>query len=560
LLALGLVAAACGSDDSSSGSGTTAGGGAGTTATGGAGTTAASTETPVAGGKLVVGIEADTGSPWTPAKILCAVSCYQTLQSVLDPLVAVNAYGKGAPYLAESIEPNADYTVWTIKARSGITFHDGTPFDGAAIADNIIRQTKSFLTAKAVSDIATNPDGSPQIVVTDPMTVQITMKRSWVIFPIYLAGQLGYIGSPTWLKAADADPTLEPKPVGTGPFIFKDYKPGESFTATKNPDYWNKPYPYIDEYETRVIPDALTRAAALEAGDVDIIHTTNGDSIKKFRDEADQFPMLEETDYGETGYTLLHVTQEGSPLTDARVRCAMAYATDEQAIIDKVEAGVPKIANGPFSPRQVGNLEDSGYPVKQDLAKAQELIASYKADNPGPLNISLSTTQDATNLVIAQAQQEFFKQAGFDDVQISQIEQAKYILTALQGNFQAFQWRNHGGYDMDSQLIWWDSSNALPVGELAINFGRIKDPVIDKALADNRGATDPAVKKELAETVNKQFATECYNLWGFWTVWGIPHTPKVKDVGVFTLPNGDAASPGTGGTFAVQSVWIDPNA
>jgi peptide/nickel transport system substrate-binding protein len=560
LLALGLVAAACGSDDSSSGSGTTAGGGAGTTATGGAGTTAASTETPVAGGKLVVGIEADTGSPWTPAKILCAVSCYQTLQSVIDPLVAVNADGKPVPYLAESIEPNADYTVWTIKARSGITFHDGTPFDGAAIADNIIRQTKSFLTAKAVSDIATNPDGSPQIVVTDPMTVTITMKRSWVIFPIYLAGQLGYIGSPTWLKAADADPTLEPKPVGTGPFIFKDYKPGESFTATKNPDYWNKPYPYIDEYETRVIPDALTRAAALEAGDVDIIHTTNGDSIKKFRDDADQFPMLEETDFGETGYTLLHVTQEGSPLTDARVRCAMAYATDEQAIIDKVEAGVPKIANGPFSPAQVGNMEDSGYPVKQDMAKAQELIASYKAENPGPLNISLSTTQDATNLVIAQAQQEFFKQAGFDDVQISQIEQAKYILTALQGNFQAFQWRNHGGYDMDAQLIWWDSSNALPVGELAINFGRIKDPVIDKALADNRGATDPAVKKELAETVNKQFATECYNLWGFWTVWGIPHTPKVKDVGVFTLPNGDPASPGTGGTFAVQSVWIDPNA
>ena len=113
---------------------------------------------------------------------------------------------------------------------------------------------------------------------------------------------------------------------------------------------------------------------------------------------------------------------------------------------------MPKIANGPFSPAQVGHLDDNGYPVKQDMAKAQELVASYKAEHPGPLNISLSTTQDATNLIIAQAQQEFFKQAGFDDVQISQIEQAKYILTALQGNFQAFQWRNHGGYDMDTQL------------------------------------------------------------------------------------------------------------
>ncbi len=133
--------------------------------------------------------------------------------------------------------------------------------------------------------------------------------------------------------------------------------------------------------------------------------------------------------------------------------------------------------------------------MKQDMAKAQELIASYKADHPGPLNISLSTTQDATNLIIAQAQQQFFKEAGFDDVQISQIEQAKYILTALQGDFQAFQWRNHGGYDLDNQYIWWTVGQRAARGQLALNFGRIKDPVIDKALADNRGETDPAVKK-----------------------------------------------------------------
>ena len=368
------------------------------------------------------------------------------------------------------------------------------------------------------------------------------------------------IASPTWLAAADKDPTLESKPVGTGPFVFKDYKPGESFTATKNPDYWNKPYPYLDEFETRVIPDALTRASALEAGDVDLIQTTNGDTIKKFRGEADKFPMLEETDYGETGYTLLNVGDPTSPLADQRVRCAMAYATDNQAIIDKVDAGVSTLANGPFSPAQVGHLDDSGFPLKQDMAKAQELVASYKADHPGPLKISLSTTQDATNLIIAQAQQEFFKQAGFDDVQITQIEQAKYILTALQGTFQAFQWRNHGGYDLDSQYIWWTADNALPPPQLALNFGRIKDPVIDKALADNRGATDPAQKKADAETVNKQFGTQCYNLWGSWEVWGLPHAPNVMDVGVFVNPDGSKQSPGTGGTFNQRSVWINPNA
>ena len=56
---------------------------------------------------------------------------------------------------------------------------------------------------------------------------------------------------------------------------------------------------------------------------------------------------------------------------------------------------------------------------------------------------------------------------------------------------------------MDEQYIWWHSSTALPVGQLALNFGRIKDPVIDEALDANRGETDPAKRKELAETVNR---------------------------------------------------------
>ena len=558
LVAFGLLAAACGSDDSGSSAGTTAAGGAGTTAAGGAATTAASTETPTPGGKLVYGIEADTGSPWEPSKALFAISGHTVIRSIYDSLTIATVDGTVVPYLAESVTPNADYTVWTIKARSGITFHDGTPFDGAAIVDNLNRHFTSFLTAKVLTDVATNADGTPQIVVTDPMTVQVTMKRPWVPFPIYLTGAIGYIASPTWLKAADADTALEAKPVGTGPFVFKDYKPGESFNATKNPNYWNKPYPYLDEVEYRVIPDGKTRAAALEAGDVNIIQTDDGENIAKFRDQADQFPMTEISAFGETGYTLLNVTQEGSPLTDQRVRCAMAYATDEQALIDKIGAGINQVASGPFSPTQLGYLDESGYPLKQDMAKAQELVASYKADHPGDLNISLSTTQDATALVVAQAQQQFFTEAGFDSVQISQIEQAKYILTALQGDFQAFQWRNHGGLDLDAQYIWWHSSNALPAGQLALNFGRIKDPVIDQALEANRGETDPAKKKELAETVNKEFATQCYNIWGDYDLWGLPHTPDVQGLEDFTAPSGEKVClcNGIAGVYNVQSVWI----
>ncbi len=160
-LALGLVAAACGSDDSGSSAGTTAaGGGAATTAAGGAGTTAASTETPVAGGKLVMGIEADTGSPWEPSKALLAISGHTVIRSIYDSLTIVTDEGTVVPYLAESVEPNADYTVWTIKVRSGVTFHDGTPLNAAAVVDNLVRHTKSFLTAAILTDVQKDAAGN----------------------------------------------------------------------------------------------------------------------------------------------------------------------------------------------------------------------------------------------------------------------------------------------------------------------------------------------------------------------------------------------------------------
>ena len=85
-----------------------------------------------------MGIEADTGSPWEPSKMLSRDSVLRDASAAsTTPLTNMTEDGKFVPYLAESVEPNADYTVWTIKARAGVTFHDGTPFNGAAIADNI---------------------------------------------------------------------------------------------------------------------------------------------------------------------------------------------------------------------------------------------------------------------------------------------------------------------------------------------------------------------------------------------------------------------------------------
>ena len=164
-ISLCLIAAACGGDNSDSATTTTAGGAtttAGSATTGrarhhGAPATTAAPNTPVQGGSLVMGIEADSFNPWTPAGTNCAVSCYVIFRSVYDPLALASDDGVITPYLAQSIEPRNNYTEWVITPRAGMTFHDGTPLDGAAIADNLKRVVKSPTTGPSLSFVKGSP-------------------------------------------------------------------------------------------------------------------------------------------------------------------------------------------------------------------------------------------------------------------------------------------------------------------------------------------------------------------------------------------------------------------
>ena len=104
-----------------------------------------------------MGIEADTGSPWEPSKALLAISGHTVIRSIYDSLTIVTDDGKVVPYLAESVEPNDDFTVWTIKVRSGVTFHDGTPLNADAVIDNLVRQTKSFLSRRGADRCRARP-------------------------------------------------------------------------------------------------------------------------------------------------------------------------------------------------------------------------------------------------------------------------------------------------------------------------------------------------------------------------------------------------------------------
>jgi peptide/nickel transport system substrate-binding protein len=516
---------------------------------------------PTFGGRLVVGGEAEVANPWTPAAMQCDSFCQMRARSMYDPLVVIDENLDWQPFLAESVTPNEDSTAFTIKVREGITFHDGTPLDGAAVIDNLNRSFNSLLIAAAVKDVAKEADGKLKVEIIDDYTFTIftgfngdpNQPLPWPLFPYYLGGQGGLIASPTWLASVDGggDPT---QAVGTGPFTFTSYAPGDKLVVTRNADYWmtdenGDALPYLDEIEFRVIPDSQVRAQALRSGDVDLISTSDSAVVSDFL-EDDAFELVSQDQFSETNYILMHLTKPY--LADKSVRCALSQAVDKIDLIDVVANGYGDPANGPFSPGQEGFLTDNGAP-EYDPDAAAAAIEAWEAAN-GPLTINYSTTPTATSLTTAQFLADAWGAVGVD-VTIDQIEQSKLINNALFGDpaFDAFGWRNHAGIFVDQQYFWWHSSAAADDGGLALNFGRLRDPEIDRLLEESRSETDPAARKVLAEDINRRFGSECFIIPTQYTKWGVIHDPAVQNIGRSTIPAGGFMRDGAG--FPGQ-VWL----
>lgn len=502
----------------------------------------------VYGGTLKIAGEAEVGNPWTPANVQCDSFCQMRIRAVIEPLAAVDADLEVRPFLAEAITPNADATVWTIDVRQGITFTDGTPLDADAVIYNLQETWGGLLVAEAMRDVARDASGALMIEKTGDYSLTVTTGRngdpaqpvSWPGFPSFMAGQAGFIASPTWLQAVKDGTADATAMVGTGPFLLQEYNPGDSMTVVRNPDYWltapnGDQLPYLDEIEFFVINDAKKMSDALRTGTVDLIATSDGSNINSFAGD-DKYPTELQAQYGETAYVMFHLTQPG--LDDQRVRCALNQAVDKQALIDTVYGGGLDVANGPFSPGQEGYLADNGsLPYDPDAARA--LIDEYVADTGQTPTIKYSTTVDSNNLLRAQFLQEAWENIGVN-VEVQQTEQSVFITNALTGSsdFGAFGWRQHAGIYVDTQNYWWNGLGADD-GQISLNFSRLDDPVINELLAKARSEADPDVRRGYAEDINRQFAKECWILPLWFTKWGIIHTTAVQGIGTAPQPGGD---------------------
>ena len=552
--------------------------------------TATDPPNPVQGGTLVYGLEADSANPWAPYMVSCVTSCLAVMRGITDSLFGIDPDGNMVPYLVESVEHNADYTQWTMHLRDGIKFHDGTAFDAAAVKFEIDACRASPLTATAYLPIAKIDASGLDVVFT-------LQGGPWTALPAYFAyGQCGFMFSQKWLSSlpdvpqrnpqspvydatlaatpADGDPQ---KPVGLGAFKYESYTPGNgnSFKAVRNPDYWRGPngitgenLPYLDAIDYVVAVDEDSRSNSVRSGDFDIMMTSMGDTIAPFLDNSD-FEVNSSTKFGDTGYFLNNLATGAadpdgknatSPLVNLDCRRALAGAIDQERFSQERGAGLSTPANGPFPPGSLGYLEDTGYP-KFDVPTAQgEMDKCLAALGTDHIEFAFNTTNDPFNVESNTLITSMWSDAFGDKVQatITPIEQGQYIGLLLTGAFNSSGARGFGVADPD-QFRWsLVSSSVAPIGQLALNVGRLVDPVIDDAFNTIKSNPDPAARKAAAETINRQFGSQAYFFWLTWVLWGIISQPYVHGVQANVLPDGGE---GIGlaflGLHNMNQMWCD---
>ncbi|MHB8682570.1 MAG: ABC transporter substrate-binding protein [Acidimicrobiales bacterium] len=508
-----------------------------------------SSGTPRRGGSLVFGVEAEEQG-FDPATGRFDTTGVLYARTVFDPLTIIAADGSIQPYLAQSVTPNADYSVWTITTRPGITFHDGAPCDAAAVAGSLEHFLSGLLgiTLSVVSNVS----------VSGADTVTVTLKQPWVPFAAYLAGgiggQAGYIIAPSMIANKTSG---SQNPVGTGPFRFKEWVPNDHFTAVRNPGYWRSGTPYLDQITYRPITDGQQRAEALQAGNIDIMHTSLDPTIAQFRNNS-SFSFIDDSEHivGEPDMNFVMLNLQADPFKDVRVRQALAMASDSKQYSQIIDHSVSAPTDQPFVQGTPYYVSDSGYPA-HDPAKAKALLAQVSSELGKPVSFTLSGTSDAHTVQGAQYLQNQWQSVGFQ-VQLNQIQQADLINNALAGQYQAVQWRQFAAVDPDLNYLWWSPTEiyGTGAGSIAPNFARNSDPQIETYLQTGRRSLDPATRAQAYQNLAKRLNQDIPYIWGDRTVWAVIAKPTVQNFNNPTTPSGGKAYGMIVGTVWTPQIWL----
>jgi len=430
----------------------------------------AQTPVPKKGGKIRVATQSSsTADTLDPAKGSLATD-YVRGNMFYNGLTELDAHLGAQLGLAQSIDQK-DATVWTIKLRSGVVFHDGKSLTSADVVYSLMRHKDPAVASK----VKTIADQFKEVKATAPDVVQITLSGPNADLPVIL-------GDSHFLIIKDGTTDFK-SAVGTGPFKVKEFSPGMRTVGVRNENYWRPGKPYLDQIELIGIADEPARVNALLSGDVHLINQVDARSTDRIK-QTPGFSVLE-TKTGQ--YTDLIMRDDGGITGNLDFRQGMKYLFDRQQILQAVFRGFGAIGNDqPIDPTNRYYL--AGLPqTPYDLDKAK---FHFKKAGLGsaPLQVFAAPTADGS-VDIAGLLQQAAASAGVN-LSVNRVPSDGY-------------WSNH----WMKHPLSFGNINARPSADVLFtqffasnapwNEANWKNQKFDQLLLAARGEPDDAKRKQI---------------------------------------------------------------
>src|SRR5262245_39912443 len=458
---------------------------------------------PVKGGKLIFAArqDIDTLDPHVTSR----AATRKILIQVMDTLTVINPQdGSVQPGLAESWEVSADARTYTLKLKKGVKFHDGTAFDAAAVKFSFDRMQEP-LGAAGVARAFLGPYEGCEVV--DPTTVRVKFKQPYA--PFLRMAALSPLGpvSPTAVQKMGQD--FSRKPVGTGPFMVQGWVTKDHVRLVRNPAYgWAPPLSkhqgaaYLDEIVWRFVPEATTRTAVLQTGEVNIsedLSYADVAALGRNRDVA----VLRGVPAG-TPWTIFPNVQR-APTDDVAVRRALHHLINKDAIVRVVFHGQSQAAWSLLQPPTPGYAPVAKELCAYDQARAKKLLdeAGWK---PGADGIRVKDGKRLELLWIFGTNNGYEEMAPL--IQGMAREVGIDIQLREQPRVQMYEAWRKSEHNI-GELNWWFPDPSILTSNFhtsrlqAFNPPRLSDPEVDRLLDQASAMTDEGPRMDLYKKIQR---------------------------------------------------------
>ncbi len=408
------------------------------------------------------------------------------MEHMVETLLELTPKGEIVPKLAEKWEVSADATEFTLKLRKGIKFHDGEPFNAEAVKVNFDRR----LDPKAATKFGFLVAQIASVTIIDEYTVKIKTKAPFAPMLSNLTHSTNGIISPVALKASWDKPVT--KPVGTGPFMLKEWIPGNKLVMARNDAYWGKK-PALTEVTYMVIPDDASRVVALETGEVHVAVRIPPFDIPRIK--ANPKLTVVHTPSVRTIYMGFNCLKE--PFTDKRVRQALNHAVNKEAIVKHMLGGVGRVSDAPISPGLFGYTPIKSYEFNVEKAKALLAEAGFPKGFTTTLHPAVGRYYMDVSVATAVAA-DLLKVGVKADIKM--MEWGTYLPFILRDKEEVehklyvLGWGTITG-DADYGLLPLFHSGEWPKKGMAASF--YKNEKVDQLLEGGRKTADPEQRKKL---------------------------------------------------------------